>query len=373
MDHFLHWLLWRHGHGEDETARALRDIERQDAHLAGLAHLCAGVLILLFSLGSLISLSAAAFNTVLTSWQHGRLDIPAAISVAVSTLLVLAMDTAMLYSASVIRVLAVRGARGREAWGHWAVLISAALLEAATYTYMTWLYDRPETWALWALAIARAVAAPAYAVYLSMARALPIGPRDIFAQAELAAGRGVLRDVTALANDRGAPLDRKLRIMGAASLMPDRERSRLAELIAVVNEAAPLGLPAPALALSERSTTQVVTPEPEPPTTPKPSRKAKRDASERSTSAARAPVLMLASGKPRRADAGRRSADAQARWLQHTEAAADMLTLDPHMSTRELARRMGVGVQRATEVRRMVQPVRPERATQDPSRSDISA
>ena len=133
---------------------------------------------------------------------------------------------------------------------------------------------------------------------------------------------------------------------------------------------------APTLAYSERSTTQAGVSEPggtpgntpEPPTPPTPGTGRKRAASERSTAsgsgAGRAPVLMLTSDRrerPRRADAGRRSAEARARWLEHTDMAADLLTVDPLMSTRELARRMGVGTQRATEVRRTVQPVKPSR------------
>ena len=364
MNTLFRWLFpspTRHATGEDDTARALRDIERQGAHLASLAHLCAGVLIFLFSLGSLISLSAQAFNTVIVSWQRGALDVPAAISVAVSTLLVLAMDTAMLYAASVLRVLAVRGASADEAAIHRVVLISAALLEASTYTYMSWLYDRPETWALWALTLARALAAPLYAVYLSMARPLPVGPRDIFAQAELASGRGVLRDVTTLANDPSAPLDKKLRMFGAASTMADRERSRLAELIGAVTDGASGGtdayrIPAALDAMPDTprlpaaTLAGVFTPTPPDggpdrgPTGGKP-RPASSRGSSRPGGSSRGEGLRLVSDKPPtpRNGSGMTRAQQESLLARDMTRARDILASEPDISTRELARRLSVG------------------------------
>lgn len=392
---FLFWRSARRPDAEDETAAQLRDMERAGAQLAGLAHVCAGVLVVLFSLGSLISLSAEAFNTVLASWRAGALDVPAAISVAVSTLLVVAMDTAMLYAASVLRMLATRGASASEASIHRWVMVSAALLGACTYCYMSWLYDRPATLALWTITIARALAAPLYAVYLSMARPLPVAPRDIFAQAELAAGRGVLRDVTALANDPAASLDKKLRVFGAASVMPDRERSRLSELIAAVTESDAPAVSLPALLAPGMATMADMPgmvpasyapasldvsgaggdgppldgadgepePEPEPPNPSRPRRR--RNVPHTAApagpvpAAQHKPVLVLTSARPRRMDSGRRSADAQARWLRETDAAADLLTTEPLMPTRELARRLEVRPERATAIRRAVQPKRP--------------
>lgn len=133
--------------------------------------------------------------------------------------------------------------------------------------------------------------------------------------------------------------------------------------------AAPAALPTPAttpvLAYSERSDGPGGKPEPTPPAPDNGPGNGPKRAYERSSTrraSTHAPVLVLASEKPRRADAGRRSAEAQARWEQHTNLAADLLTVDPIMSTRELARRMNTNVQRATEVRRAVQPVRPTRA-----------
>lgn len=224
---------------EAETAAQLRDLERQGSGLAHLAHFAAGALIILFSLGSLISLSADALRAVLASWAAGGLDVPAAISLAVSTLLVVAMDTAMLYAAAVLRVLATRNATRGERWVHLAVMICACVLEAATYSYMSWMYDRPDNLAAWAITIARALSAPVFSVYLSMARPLPVGPRDIFAAVSLAAGKGVLHDVTRLANDRTAPLRRKFAIMGASADMLERDRAKLAGLIDAVSEGEP--------------------------------------------------------------------------------------------------------------------------------------
>src|SRR5947209_6263 len=82
----------------DAIEDQLKDIAKQGSSWARLAHLCALLLIVLFSLGSLVALSGDSLTSILAQWQHSRtLDIPAIISVGVSTLLVLAMDVGMVY------------------------------------------------------------------------------------------------------------------------------------------------------------------------------------------------------------------------------------------------------------------------------------
>ncbi len=219
----------------DAVERQLKRLASQGGHMARLAHLCAFLLIILFSAGSLVSLSGEALASILRQWQSGgALDIPAAISVAVSTLLVLAMDVAMIYAASVLRMLTARHAPASEQRQHQAVMAAVAILEAATYGYMSALYDHPASLAAWALILARAGAAPFLAVYLSMARPLPIERRDILHAAALAAGAGVLRDVTQLANDADAPLTHKVRLYQAADYQPGRDDEQLDRMIAAL-------------------------------------------------------------------------------------------------------------------------------------------
>jgi hypothetical protein len=80
----------------DHVADQLRDIARQGSGMSRLAHACAFLLIVLFSAGSLVALGGDALASIITEWNAGRIDIPSAISVGVSTLMVLAMDVGML-------------------------------------------------------------------------------------------------------------------------------------------------------------------------------------------------------------------------------------------------------------------------------------
>jgi hypothetical protein len=225
----------------DAVADQLRDIARQGSSMAHLAHACAFALIVLFSAGSLVALGGDALASILAGWQVGRVDVPAAISVAVSTLLVCCMDVGMVYAASMLRLLASRRADASERRVHVAVMVVVAVLEAATYAYMSARYEHPAGVIVWALILARAGAAPLLSVYLSMARSLPVTARDILYQAELAAGQGVIRDVVMVAADAGAPLADKMSLYGAAAVMSASDRMRLDGMIAAVEQRATTG------------------------------------------------------------------------------------------------------------------------------------
>src|SRR5215831_11802912 len=109
----------------DEVADQLADIARQGSGMARLAHVCASLMLVLFSAGSLVALGGDALVSVLDGAQRGHVDLPAVISLGVSTLLVLCMDVAMLYAASMLRL-------------HRGVMATVAILEAGTYAYMAW-------------------------------------------------------------------------------------------------------------------------------------------------------------------------------------------------------------------------------------------
>lgn len=242
----------------EDVAAQLRDLERQGGGMARLAHICAGLLLFAFSLGSLISISGAAFYRFLAEWDAGRADVPDAISLAVNVLLVLAADVALLYAASVLRVLHTSGAPNRETRLHTWAMIGASVLESSTYLYLVWTYDRPTTFFLWAIGVTRALGAPLFAAYLSLARPLPVGPRDVAYQAALAAGKGVVRDVTVLAGDPTAPLERKVKIYTASALMSPHDRTRFDAIISAVSEEP--ALPALAAPQPERPPTGGGTP-----------------------------------------------------------------------------------------------------------------
>lgn len=219
----------------DPVERQLRDIARQGSGMAAIAHICAGALLILFSAASFVALGGDAFTAILVQWRASHtLDIPSAISLSVITLMVLAFDVGMLYAASMLRLLASRRADLGERWVHVLVMIGVALIEAATYIYMAYRYEHPATWLAWALIIVRALAAPLLAVYLSMARSLPVTARDILAQVELASGAGLIRDAVTVANDTSVPLARKAELYGASAVMLTAERTRLDNLLSVL-------------------------------------------------------------------------------------------------------------------------------------------
>ncbi len=227
----VRWL----GEGRDPVEAQLADIARQGARMAHVAHVCAAALLILFSAASFVALGGDTFAQIQTRWTAGHeLNVAAAISLSVITLMVLAFDVGMLYAASMLRLLAPRRAGLGEQWVHVLVMVSVAAIEAATYMYMAWRYEHPATALAWALIAVRAAAAPLLAVYLSMARPLPVTARDILAQAELASGAGVIRDVVREAQDTSAPLADKIALYDASAVMASSDRARLEGMLEVV-------------------------------------------------------------------------------------------------------------------------------------------
>jgi hypothetical protein len=259
MTHHTASLPWRRG-VRDPIAEQLSELERQGAGMARLAHGAAFALVIVFSAGSLVALSGEALAALIREAGRGALDVPAAISIAVSTLLVIAMDVALIYAAASVRLLRLRRAGG-AGW-HVAVIVGVSAVEAATYLSMGALYDHPTSWAVWALIVARAVSAPLVAVYLSLARTLPVSARDIIASVELATGRGVVRDMTAIAADPTASLERKLSLYRASSAMTAADSERLAALIATERATRAIGSvdPARVIDASEPSETRLSAP-----------------------------------------------------------------------------------------------------------------
>jgi hypothetical protein len=218
----------------DEVADQLADIARQGSGMARLAHICASLMLVLFSAGSLVALGGDALLSVLDGAQQGHVDLPAAISLGVSTLLVLCMDVAMLYAASMLRLLGMRRAEPRSMRLHRGVMATVAILEAGTYAYMAWRYETPFSVVAWALILSRALAAPLLSVYLAMARPLPVTARDVLAQVELASGLGLIRDAVTIANDASASFSQKVALFGASAVMTPQDRERLDGLLQAV-------------------------------------------------------------------------------------------------------------------------------------------
>jgi hypothetical protein len=106
------------------------------------------------------------------------------------TVLVLRMDVAMLYAASMLWLLGMRPAEPRSMRLRRGVMATVAVLEAGACSYTAWRYEAPVSVVAWALILSRAVAAPLLSVYLAIARPLPVTARDSLAQVQLARGLG---------------------------------------------------------------------------------------------------------------------------------------------------------------------------------------
>jgi hypothetical protein len=225
---------------QDEVSLILSDLRKQGSSRARVAHFFASLLVVLFSAGSLVALGNDALNAVLEQWQADHtLNIPSTITLAVTFLMVIAMDIGLIHAAGMLRVLAARRAQFGERWVHIGVMIVVSALESGSYAYMSWKYEHPVSLAAQVLISARALAAPLLAVYLSTARAVPVTARDMLAYAELSAGGGVLRDIVKAANDHSIDLPRfayKMKLFGASAVMIPEDRARLQSMIAAVAE-----------------------------------------------------------------------------------------------------------------------------------------
>jgi hypothetical protein len=266
------FTFWRRGAPLDAQAQQqaridakLRAIERQGAGSVVFAHGLAYLLVIAFSAGSLIALAGDALRTFIAQAQHGVLDVPSLISFIVSFALVFAMDTSMVIAAATVRMLRQRHQDGLAL--HVAMIAGVCLVESATYLYMSYVYDHPVGWVAWTILTARAVSAPIVAVYLSLARTLPISARDINTQVEAVTGRGVLVDMTRIADDPAATTERKVALYRASAIMDETDAGRLDAIIQAERSTRTAGTAADALPVGTVEADHTPT-LPTPPTTP---------------------------------------------------------------------------------------------------------
>lgn len=199
----------------DTVKEQLDEIESRGRTTIWLAHIAAFLVLVVFSMGSLVGLTGDSLNALLSQWRAGSgTNITAAIAISVSTLLVFAMDIGMYYAAMRVRIMKRRG-QGDSVSLDWSVIIAVGVVEALSYAYMSYLYDHP-TGVIWLLIILRALAAPALAAYLSLAETSPVGERDIVQSVERVVAHGVITEMTRIAGDTTAPLERKLALYKGA-------------------------------------------------------------------------------------------------------------------------------------------------------------
>lgn len=230
--------------GEADPVKAqLKEMSKQGAGMARAGNMFAYLLVILFSLVSLATLAGDDFRTFVASVQAGHVNILAGVFTSIIPAMVLAMDFGMLYAASVIRRLKSRHSGMDEKLMHYSVIWGVVFLEASTYIYGAYLYDHPNSIPSWGLIVVRAIGAPLFSVYLSMAKPLPIAPRDVLHQAELILGVAILRKVTAVANNTSAELPELMAMYRTVSIASPEDHARLSSLIDVASKSDILALP----------------------------------------------------------------------------------------------------------------------------------
>lgn len=219
---------------QERIERNLAKLEKQGAGMVRGAHIFATLLVIATSLATLISLATTSINIVQADWQRKRqVNVPLTVNLAITGLIVLACDTAMLYAANRVRVLSQRRAGFWPIAMHTTIMLLVGALEATTYMYMLFKYEAPPASDHMAgfLIVVRAVAVPIVSIYLSMAERFSITPSDIALQNELALGMGVLTDMVHLAHNPLAEmpqgLPRKLAMYEAAAELSEGQRHKL--------------------------------------------------------------------------------------------------------------------------------------------------
>ncbi len=220
----------------DPVDQQLHEVARQGAGMVRLAHFAGALIIISFSLGSAVGICSTLIDGITRNGPLTWAALPLDIAFGVSLLMVFGMDIASLYAAFVVRLLFTR----RSPWGdyvwHVAMIVFASILESGTFAYMSWRYDNPAVMAVAVLILVRAIGAPIFALYLNMARQIPVGTSDMQYHSFLASGKGVIREVINIANDHTAPLAHKVELFAASYPMSDRERQSLDRLIEVTKK-----------------------------------------------------------------------------------------------------------------------------------------
>lgn len=206
-----------------QVDKSIASLERSNHFIVRAAHTFAFALIIATSVASLVALAGQVVQLVVRTGGN----VPVDASLIITLLLVMAMDTGMIYAATMIRIGAQRGQGIRQLWGYGLIMGMVALLEAGTYTYFLALYEHPANGVAWALVIARGVAVPALSIFLSMAKRITINTEDIARLIEVFAGVGLLKDMARDANDPTAPLDHKIAVYRAAATLSPAQRSKL--------------------------------------------------------------------------------------------------------------------------------------------------
>ncbi len=227
-----HWAIGQ----RDPIQAQLHEVERQGRGMARLMHAAGYLMLILFSVGSAVGICGTLVQRVVANGPLTWASLPDDIVITVSLMLVFCMDLGDIYAAFMIRLLATRRAKWTQYILHGLVILVATILEGGTFILMSFQYDNVIAGAVAALVIGRGIVAPLFAVYLNMARAIPVGVADIAYHSFLAAGQGVVRDTIVIANDSRASLAEKAELMSASAHVGSHEQETLDRIIAVAKK-----------------------------------------------------------------------------------------------------------------------------------------
>lgn len=211
---------------ESYIDRTMRETEAQGARFAHLAHLCAGVLIVLFSLASLVALGGEALNKAINDAQHHTWSLSTWIALGVSLLIVPAADIALLYACNSLRIIYSRDHKHARKAVHYFVIIGVCLIETLTYGFMSYMYDNPgQNYMAWGLIVLRATSAPLLGMYLAMSRTLPVTGEDILHVASVLSARRFLESIMEVTGRSDTSLVARAALFKAATpLKPETEQ-----------------------------------------------------------------------------------------------------------------------------------------------------
>lgn len=220
----------------DPIKEQLKDIENSGHVEASIAHFISYVLVIFFSFGGLIAVASESINEFITSYNHGTFNIIASVTFAVSLSMIIGLDYALLWAARAIQTARERGQQWTDYVIHLVVLTVVPIIDAATFFYMSWLYDKPTNSILMAILIGRAVVVPPMIVYLRMAKTPTRSPGDIIYQIQRAKGEHILRAATARAQDPHITLTRSAAEWRAIEKPPKRHDERIAAWLEEVDK-----------------------------------------------------------------------------------------------------------------------------------------
>lgn len=176
-----------------QAAKELRKQANHGTVIMGWGRLWAIILLVFFSAGALVTLAGVPMQHIAAAIEAGQPpNVAEAITSATILALVIGMDLAMIIATMMIRAMRARGKTFADWWGYLALALFVGAIEALTFGVMIVNNEHPQGFVAWALVVARSLAVPVCAVFLSLVSNLPITPNDVRAKLQIEAGQGLM-------------------------------------------------------------------------------------------------------------------------------------------------------------------------------------